>query len=258
MSASGLQAVILAAGRGRRLGAASDHLPKCLLPLAGRPMLAWSLQALRDCGVDSIRLVAGWQAEQLQPWGCDIVINSRWAETSVVRSLMQADAWLQRAPTLLMYGDGAYGRRALNRAIHAARSDLLVPGDRHWYSLWSRRFAEPLLDAESWRSHDGCLKEIGGRPRSADEVQAQFMGLLRITPTGWHALHSRLAQWERLEGSTTIDRMDMTAMLRRLLAEGVVLPCVEVDGGWVEIDTLADQDAVERGLEDADFLHDFR
>ena len=49
-------AIVVAAGAGVRMGAPA---PKALMPLAGRPMLAWSLEALRACPrVESIVVVA--------------------------------------------------------------------------------------------------------------------------------------------------------------------------------------------------------
>ncbi|HTI32589.1 MAG TPA: 2-C-methyl-D-erythritol 4-phosphate cytidylyltransferase [Miltoncostaea sp.] len=49
-------AIVVAAGAGVRMGAA---VPKALMPLAGRPMLAWSLDALRACArVEAVVIVA--------------------------------------------------------------------------------------------------------------------------------------------------------------------------------------------------------
>lgn len=49
-------AIVVAAGAGVRMGAA---VPKALMPLAGRPMLAWSLDALRACArVEAVVVVA--------------------------------------------------------------------------------------------------------------------------------------------------------------------------------------------------------
>jgi choline kinase len=172
----------------------------------------------------------------------------------VVRSLMLADGWLREAPALIVYGDGVYGRNALRRVLQAPERDLLVPGDRLWHALWSRRFADPLQDAESWRSHGGLLEDVGRRAQSLDEVTAQFMGLLRLTPRGWETIRTHLAHFDE----AVIDRLDMTGLLRRLLADGVRLPCIEVDGGWVEIDSLSDLRAVENALAEPGFTHDFR
>ena len=58
-------AIILAAGRGSRMRELTDTKPKCLLELAGRPLLHWQLDALRDAGVERIVLVRGYAAHTL-------------------------------------------------------------------------------------------------------------------------------------------------------------------------------------------------
>ncbi len=48
------RAMVLAAGRGRRLAPLTDTLPKPLMPVAGRPMLAHILDFLRAGGIDEV------------------------------------------------------------------------------------------------------------------------------------------------------------------------------------------------------------
>lgn len=43
--------MVLAAGKGTRLLPLTENLPKCLMPLAGRPLIDWTLRWLRDAGV---------------------------------------------------------------------------------------------------------------------------------------------------------------------------------------------------------------
>lgn len=51
MSLEGASALIVAAGKGERLGSA---LPKAFVPVGERPMVAWSIDAFRDAGVGEI------------------------------------------------------------------------------------------------------------------------------------------------------------------------------------------------------------
>lgn len=55
----GQQAIILAAGRGRRLGTLTDALPKPLVPVAGTPMLVRLVRQLRARGMEHFVVVVG-------------------------------------------------------------------------------------------------------------------------------------------------------------------------------------------------------
>jgi N-acetyl-alpha-D-muramate 1-phosphate uridylyltransferase len=54
------KALILAAGRGERLRPLTDHTPKPLLPVRGRPMIEWHLQALAAAGVHDVVINTAW------------------------------------------------------------------------------------------------------------------------------------------------------------------------------------------------------
>ena len=47
-----MEAIVLAGGMAERLGDASGGLPKSLVPVGGRPLLAWQIGRLRRAGVE--------------------------------------------------------------------------------------------------------------------------------------------------------------------------------------------------------------
>ncbi len=58
-------ALLLAAGRGERMRPLTDHTPKPLLPVQGRPLLQWHLQALAAAGVARVVINTAWLGEQI-------------------------------------------------------------------------------------------------------------------------------------------------------------------------------------------------
>jgi len=56
--------MILAAGRGARLRPLTDHTPKPLLPVHGRPMIEWHLLALAAAGVREVVINTAWLEDQ--------------------------------------------------------------------------------------------------------------------------------------------------------------------------------------------------
>lgn len=59
-----LRAIVLAAGRGERMRPLTDTTPKPLLPLGGRPMIVWHLEALARAGVREVVINTAWLEEQ--------------------------------------------------------------------------------------------------------------------------------------------------------------------------------------------------
>jgi len=252
------QAVVLAAGRGSRLGALTDERPKCLCEIAGRPILDWTLDALRANGVERILIVAGWQGDALRGRTETLRLNHDWATGNMVSSLRCAADWLEREPALIVYGDGAYGRRAIATATRTCAHDILVPIDTEWLRLWRLRFEDPLADAESLVRSGDRLREIGLRARNLAHIQGQFMGLVRTTPHGWSRIVDCIDRIARDAGEAAAQRLDTTSLLNALIASGEAVHCIDLAGGWVEIDSLDDLRAVETALDRKDFRHDFR
>jgi 2-C-methyl-D-erythritol 4-phosphate cytidylyltransferase len=82
--------IVAAAGSGLRLGA---HLPKALVPLAGRPLVCWAVQTLLDGGVDEV-VVAVPAAEHdefaaVLPDGIRVVVGGATRTASVQAALAQ-------------------------------------------------------------------------------------------------------------------------------------------------------------------------
>jgi len=60
-----MKAIIVAAGRGRRLGTETDEIPKCMVKVGGRPILHWQLDALASAGVDDVVIVRGYLGDRI-------------------------------------------------------------------------------------------------------------------------------------------------------------------------------------------------
>ena len=236
-----MKAVILAAGRGSRMGGLTGERPKCLTPLAGRPLLDWQIDSLRAAGAESIAVVKGYLADTFSRPGLHEFVNPRWSESNMVVSLSIADPWLSSGTCLVSYSDIVY-RDEIPARLAGAEGDITITYDLDWLSLWRDRFEDPLSDAETFVTDDaGRLLEIGKRASSVDDIRGQYMGLLRFTPTGWGQVRSYLDR----QTPADRDRMDMTSLLARLLAEGVRIDTVAVRGGWYEVDTAKDLDLYE-------------
>lgn len=250
-------AVILAAGRGSRMRRLTDEKPKCLVELAGRPLLEWQLSALRTVGLERVLVVRGYAGHCLRG-DFATVENPRWAETNMVSSLLCAGGFAGTFfaeggnRLVVSYADIVYHPDHVRRLL-AAGQDIALTYDTRWEALWSLRFADVLADAETFRQEDGLLKEIGNRPSSPVQIHGQYMGLLSFSAAGWRTLQDTCAAL-----GPAVDHLDMTGLLRLLLERGNAVGAVPVEGRWCESDSDTDRRRYEQALARGDWSHDWR
>ncbi len=63
-----MKAVILAAGKGTRLEPITDNTPKAMLPIAGKPILEYILESMREAGIGEITIVVGYKADSIRDY----------------------------------------------------------------------------------------------------------------------------------------------------------------------------------------------
>ena len=117
-------------------------------------------------------------------------------------------------------------------------ASLAVTYDPNWLELWTKRFGDPLLDAETFRlTPERTLAEIGNKPKSVTEVQGQYMGLLRFTPEGW----AEVVQIRSGLTSEQCDKMHLTGTLQLVIeADRTVISALAYEGVWSEFDSQSD------------------
>ena len=238
-----MKALILAAGRGSRMGHLTEECPKCMLELAGRTLLDWQTSALIAAGMEEIAIITGYKKEMFPPQYKQFE-NSRWAQTNMVSSLMCAQPWLNDAPCIASYSDIFYDAEAITLLAQSS-ADIAVLYDVNWRAQWETRFKDPLSDAETFRINvQGEILEIGNRAQSLDEIQGQYIGLLRFTPKSWQQI---LTVLEAL-GQAQVDKLSMTELLNILICKDIKITGVPYSGLWGEADNADDLKTHEKRI----------
>ena len=238
-----MKAIILAAGQGTRLRPLTDHKPKCLVELAGKPLLEYQLDTLRACGINDIHIVGGYRADQLRKYDVTLHLNPRYAETNMVNTLFAAEVVMTGDTDLVIaYGDIVYETRVL-RALLDCDAPIALAVDKEWYRYWSARMEDPLADAETLKlTVKNRITELGKKPRSLDDIQGQYTGLIKVQADYvrkfaevWHAM-DRNALYDRKD----FDNMYMTSFLQYLIDRDWKVRAAFIENGWAEVDCEAD------------------
>ena len=107
-----MKAVILAAGKGTRMGGLTDEVPKPMLPVEGRPILEHIVTGLREAGVGEFCIITGWKAEVIErhfgngsDFGVSISYERQTVQDGTGKAPELAKSFVGDDAFLLTYGD---------------------------------------------------------------------------------------------------------------------------------------------------------
>ncbi len=118
-----MKAVILAAGEGTRMRPLTANLPKPLLPVAGKPFLRHTLEAVRAAGVKEVAVLIGWQGHRIRESlgrGADLGLRVEYVEQAERLGTAHAIGCLRDftdGPFLSINGDVVVSPEALKELV---------------------------------------------------------------------------------------------------------------------------------------------
>lgn len=129
-----MQALMLAAGMGKRLGAYTDNQTKCMVKVGGRTLLEHAADALRAAGIRRFVIVVGYEGEKLKAFArerladLDLVFveNPDYAATNNIYSLYLAREQLMGDDTILLESDLIYDPRLVRRLVEAPEPNMVA------------------------------------------------------------------------------------------------------------------------------------
>jgi L-glutamine-phosphate cytidylyltransferase len=233
--------ILLVAGEGKRLRPYTLDKPKCMVEIDGISLIDRQLAVLKAEGLDNIVMIGGYKADMLKKEGIRLKINPRYYETNMVWTLFSAVEELE-GDVIISYGDIVYSREILQELLKS-KANIAVTIDKDWESYWRARSENPLNDAETLKlREDGTIYEIGQKPTSLEEIEGQYMGLMKFSTKGIKQIKETFyaaQQDDNLLGKS-VDNSYMTDLLQYAISLGRTVTAVPVHGDWIEVDTIED------------------
>ncbi|MDQ4102443.1 MAG: phosphoenolpyruvate mutase [Actinomycetota bacterium] len=228
-------AVVLAASRGAGLEAVTVDRPKVMLPVAGKPLLRWLVDAFKHEGINDITVVGGYRADAIETRGITLAVNDRYAETGELASLSCAVDALE-TDVVISYGDLLF-RSYILRDLLASDSDFCTvvdSGPQHGSNPSVRDFAHcSAPDDRGLFGQKVLLQRITND--GAEQGHGRWVGLLNVRGAGRTRLRAAL---DELRKHPHFDELDMPALLNALIDRGESIEVQYVHGHWRGVNDL--------------------
>ena len=227
-----MKCVILAAGRGSRLGKLTENKPKTLIEFKGKKLLSNTISILDFYFKPSeIYVVTGYKSNQIQESWQNCIFNPFWNEMNIGSSILSVKHFLEVEPVLFIYGDIYFEKEALIEIVKSKKSSVVSVAN--WRRIWEKRFSQPEKDLESFKvNEDGYLIEIGEKNPAINMIDGQFSGIFSIFPDDWRLLKGL--------GESLIAKSDTTSLINKLIYLGTNPKTFQYEGAWAEIDSALD------------------
>ncbi len=230
------KAVILAAGRGTRMGEITAELPKPMLPVRGRPILEHVLDALASAGVQEFLVVTGYRGDAIQDhfshWRLPIEFRVQDPVDGTGTAARLAREFVAQDSFHLAFGD-----ILCPPADYARCAAILEENSGTMAVLGVKDVEDPWRGAAVYVDPTGVItKVIEKPPKGTSTTRWNSAGLYAMQPIVFRYI-------ERIELSAR-NEYELTSIFDMMLADGLELRMAPVEGEWRDIGYPADLDAV--------------
>jgi NDP-sugar pyrophosphorylase family protein len=231
--------MILAAGKGTRMGSITAARPKPLLEIGGVPLLQHILTGLAGLGISHAVVVIGYLGEQLERHfgdggavGLRITYCRQERQTGTAQAALLARRHLDLAPLVISFGDilcAASNYRKLVESFAAQPCDAL---------LGLNPVDDPWAGAAVYRDGDRVTRIIEKPPRGSSSTRWNNAGVMVLTPAVWPVLEE-LPPSERGE-------YELPQGIARMVEMGCDVRGVELTGFWSDVGTPEELERLNR------------
>lgn len=234
------RAIILGAAHGPELGQLTDSRPKCMLDVAGTPVLSHIVDTYRAAGVNDITVIRGWKKDAVNLEGIHYCDNDDEPEPSEAYSLFKSVSVLE-GNCIISYGDVLF-KKYIPLELMEVEADFAVIVDTNWRESRNRdRNAEYVTCSKPY-SRQSSAQDVAlinvSEEIAPKLIDGEWMGFFKTSPAGTQILRELLVQL--CEQGPQAKPFQMVDVLREIIKSGKTIQVVYTAGNWLDIDRIED------------------
>ena len=245
-----MNAIIIAAGSGKRISEDVKDLPKSLLTVNGKPIIAYQIQALKQVGIKNIVVITGIHDEKFGIENVHYIKDHYYNEHDILGSLMKAKDFLKN-DVLVLYADIIFELKILKQILDS-KGDISIAIDMTWEKMYEGRTEHPKSEAENVQLNKAKkIIKIKKNIKNENNDVGEFLGIVKFSPYGSGLF---VKQYEELikthvgtfQQAPSVLKAYLTDMIQELVDSKIDVEPVIISGKWYEIDTAQDLERAQK------------
>jgi len=245
------KAIIIAAGRGSRLMPLTDGKPKCLIEVGAKTILERQFEVLRGRGITDIIVVRGYKKELINYPEIKYCENTDYLNNNILKSLFYAEKEMDKG-FIFSYSDIIYGEDIV-KTLLKTKGDIVLVVDTNWQKHYKGRKKHPVGEAELVKVKNGKIIKIGKDVVKINESHGEFIGLAKFSDAGakivkdiYRDLLNKYKENDFFQHAKEFKKAYLTDFIQELIDRGNEINIININHGWIEIDTDEDLERAER------------
>ena len=236
-----MKVIILAAGRGTRLGHHTKEIPKGLVDVNGKSIIERQIELFKKNGIAEIIIVRGYKKEKFCWDNVTFIDNEDFANNNQLASLVLAQNMVFGS-VLILFGDLIFEQAILDQIL-ASSSDISIAVDLNWKERYdeNRNNQFPAL-AEI--ENDKITRISENKSLVRKKSSGEFFGIMKLSSKGSKILTDVIEKTKHHKGkfhdSHSFAMGKIPDIIEEVIDLGFTIKPILVSGKWFEVDTILD------------------
>jgi L-glutamine-phosphate cytidylyltransferase len=245
-----MNAIIIAAGSGKRISDRVKNTPKSMVKVNGKPIIEYQLSVLNKAGINEVYVITGPYSEKFNIKNVEYVKDEQYENHDILGSLMEAKKYFKK-DTLVLYSDIIFESKILEKIMNS-KEDISIAIDMNWEKNYEGRSEHPKLEAENVELNNKLdIIKIKKNIENINGNVGEFLGIIKFANKGSELF---IKKYQELINSNnglfheaqSILKAYVTDMIQELIDSNIKIKPILVSGKWCEIDTMQDLKNAEK------------
>ena len=234
-----MKAIILAAGRGSRLGNYTKKIPKALVDINGKSLIERQIHLFQKNGITEIFIVRGYMKEKFNLDNIEFIDDDGYANHDQLGSLIAAQEKISGEVLILFV---VFDENILHQILDT-NEDISLALDLDWqrnYDGQKNNQFPALAEIENNRIIRLSEKEDLVRNNFCGE----FFGILKLSSRGSEILNEIIDKNKNYKNqfhdSASFNVAKLPDIIQEIIGSDIIVRPIFIQGKWIEIDTPKD------------------